>query len=197
MRCTSDMPPACERSGWATATPAASAGRNSARPYSRSPVATGTGLDAISPASRCPCSGSSGSSTNSGCSGASSDRTRRAPAGLKRPWKSTATSRCGPRTARAAATRSITAAVSAGLVIGDVRPAAFIFTAVKPASTCAVTSSVSRAGSSPPTHAYTRTRSLTGPPSRACAGAPYVLPAMSHSAWSIPATALESTGPPR
>lgn len=88
------------------------------------------------------------------------------------PWKSTATSRSGPSASRAAAKRSTTAAVSAAVGIGEVTPAPFIYTAVKPASTCAAIRSDSSAGSSPPTQAYTRTRSRTGPPSRACTGAP-------------------------
>ena len=73
-------------------------------------MARGTGLAATRPGSRWPCSGTTGSSTNSGCSGASSARTRRALAAVKRPWKSTATSRSGPSTSRAAATRATTAA---------------------------------------------------------------------------------------
>jgi hypothetical protein len=37
--------------------------------------------------------------------------------------------------------------------MGDIRPLAFILTAVNPASTCAAIDSASSAGSSPPTHA--------------------------------------------
>ena len=69
------------------------------------------------------------------------------------------------------AARSTTASTSAAVAIGDMRPQAFIFTAVNPASTCAAISSASSAGSSPPTQAYTRTRSRTGPPSSAYTGA--------------------------
>ena len=56
--------------------------------------------------------------------------------------------------------------------IGDIRPEAFIFTAVNPASTCAAICSASSAGSSPPTQAYTRTRSRTGAAEQRVHGAP-------------------------
>ncbi|WP_435831757.1 hypothetical protein [Nonomuraea fuscirosea] len=76
-------------------------------------------------------------------------------------------------------------------------PEPFIFTPVNPASICAAAGSATSAGRSPPIQAYMRTRSRTGPPSSPCTGRPAALPAMSHNAWSIPATALDSTGPPR
>jgi hypothetical protein len=57
-----------------------------------------------------------------------------------------ATSRPGPSASRAAATRATIAAVSAGVGIGEVAPAAFIFTAVKPASTWAVICSAELGG---------------------------------------------------
>lgn len=114
-----------------------------------------------------------------------------------RPWKSMATSRSSPRTSRTAATRSITAWVWAGVSMGRSCAEPFILTAVKPASTWARASSATSAGRSPPIHAYIRTRSRTWPPSSWWTGTPWALPAMSQSAWSMPATALESTGPPR
>ena len=134
-------------------------------------MASGTGLAPTSDARACWCSGSTGSSTNSGRNGASSGSTRRAVAGVNRPWQSMAMSRSGPRAARAVAARATTASTSAELAIGDMRPHAFIFTAVNPASTCAAIASASSVGSSPPTQAYTRTRSRTGPPSNAYTGA--------------------------
>lgn len=146
---------------------------------------------------RCEFSGTTGSSRKNGRYGSSSGATRRALARLNRPWKSTATSRSSPSTSRAAATRRTTASSSATDATELIRPDAFIFTAVSPDSTAAAMWSRTSAGSSPPTQPYTRIRSRTGPPSSWCTGAPKCLPAMSHSAWSSPATALARIGPPR
>lgn len=52
-----------------------------------------------------------------------------------------------------------------GACIGSMRPLAFIFTVVKPASTWAATASAIYAGSSPPTRLSTRNRSRYMSPS--------------------------------
>ncbi len=110
-------------------------------------------LAAVSRGSAPACSGSTGSSTNSGWRRSSSGSTRAAIAVEKRPWKSIATSLAGPSAARAASTRATIAAVSAGESIAASRAAPFIFTAVMPDSSCAQIASVSSFGSSPPTQA--------------------------------------------
>jgi hypothetical protein len=129
--------------------------------------------------------------------GSSSRHSSRAVAGDSRPWKSTATSRSGPIASRTAATRSTAADNSASDSSGRMRPVAFIFTASNPAAIRSRACSAARSGSSPAIHEYTRTLSRTGPPSRSYTGTPSALPLMSHSAWSIPATALVRIGPPR
>ena len=60
--------------------------------YSRSPVATGTDVDPQMRPSSEESSGTTGSSTNIGCSGSNCRHSCRATAGDTRPWKSTATS---------------------------------------------------------------------------------------------------------
>jgi hypothetical protein len=130
IRRTSEMPPAWDRSGWTTATPASSAGRKSQREYSRSPVAIGTGEHSTR-SRRCPpSSGTTGSSANSGEYGSSRGSSRRAMAGETRPWKSIARSRPGPRASRTAATRAMTSSAARGVSIAPNAPVAFIFTAL-------------------------------------------------------------------
>src|SRR5690625_2409395 len=161
------------------------------------PGRDGYGLHRTTSSSRCPYSGRTGSSTNMGRKGSNRGRTLRAVAAFSRPWKSTATSRSGPSTSRTPASRSTMPSISRAVAERPITPEAFIFTAVKPDSTRAETASDSSSGSSTPNQPYTRARSRTGPPRSWCTGTPKHLPAMSHSAWSSPATALDSTGPPR
>ena len=113
---TSEIPPACDRSGCTTAMPAVSAGQEVGRAR-RAVHRWRSGPDEAdtSAGSRWACSGSTRLLDEQRAQrGDPRGSTRRALAALTRPWKSTATSRCGPSTSRAAATRSTTAAISAG-----------------------------------------------------------------------------------
>ena len=172
IRRTSEMPPACERSGWATAMPA---GQDVAEvPAGVQPLA---GRErhcrgSTRPAQIAGVLGQRGSSTNSGCSGSSSGSSRRdiggghaavevdgdVPLGAEG-----VADRGDPLDDRRGAGR--------GLDRVECGRQAFILTAVKPASTCSrrLVGDLA-AGSSPPIQAYTRTRSRTGPPSSPCTG---------------------------
>ena len=98
---------------------------------------------------------------------------------------------------RTATTRSTIASVTAGVATNGSSGEPFILTASKPRSIAAAADAATSDGRSPPIQPYARTRSRTGPPSSRWIGRPIALPAMSQSAVSMPATALESTGPPR
>jgi hypothetical protein len=83
--------------------PEASTSLNPQRVYSRSPQAMGTLVRRATSRSASGCSGSTGSSKNSGPCGSRARTSRFAIARCTRPWKSTATSRPD---SRAAARRS-------------------------------------------------------------------------------------------
>lgn len=142
-------------------------------------------------------SGTTGSSTKNGRYGSRRGSTRRAIGAVSRPWKSTAMSNSSPTASLTEATRSTIPWTAAGVSISRSCAEAFILIAVKPSPLRARASDATSSGRSPPIQLYTRARSRTLPPRSCHTGTPRALPVMSQRAWSIPATALERTGPPR
>ena len=145
-----------------------------------SPVAIGTGLRALTSASAATEPTLTGSSMNSGRSGATAWAKAMANSGTGLPWVSSRISSSGPAASRIAcahATEWSTAAgssgvvrVSSGLPLIPAKPFCCAATAVAAAS--------SGLAKLPPFE-YTRTRSRRRPPSTVLTGTPHALPARS------------------